>query len=184
MTADVIVVGDGPAGLQCALLLAKNEMDVHVFGEDETYLHDAYLYNYLGIEAIHGSEFAEIGRAQCEKYGAELHETTVESAEATDDGYRVTTSAGETHTAERLVLTEGDSREVARSLDLETDEDGVVQADKHGNTSRENVYAGGWTSRDNRIQAAVSVGDGAAIALTILSEEHGRQFHDFDVPEE
>ncbi|MDY6766446.1 MAG: FAD-dependent oxidoreductase [Candidatus Nanohaloarchaea archaeon] len=106
-----------------------------------------------------------------------------ELATVTGETVTVETGDGDTRTADYLVLTEGDSRDVADAVGLETDEDGVVKADKYGNTSLDNVYAGGWTARDNRIQAAISVGDGAAIALTILSEENGTQFHDFDVPE-
>jgi flavin-dependent dehydrogenase len=36
---DVIVIGDGPGGLSAALFLAKNKMDVVVFGEDKTAMH-------------------------------------------------------------------------------------------------------------------------------------------------
>ncbi|MDY6762073.1 MAG: FAD-dependent oxidoreductase [Candidatus Nanohaloarchaea archaeon] len=180
---DVIVVGDGPAGLQAALLLAKNGMETVVYGTDETYMHDAYLYNYLGIDEVHGSDFMETARQQVEDHGAELVDAEVVDAAVTGDDVTVETAGGEEAAADYLVLTEGDARGVAESVGLETTEDGAVNADKYGNTSEEGVYAGGWTARDNRIQAAISVGDGAAIALTILSEEKGTEFHDFDVPE-
>ena len=52
--AKIIVVGDGPGGLSCALFLAKNEMDVTVFGKDDTAMHYAELHNYLGIPKILG----------------------------------------------------------------------------------------------------------------------------------
>lgn len=181
---EVIVVGDGPAGLQCVLLLAKNDADVTVFGTDETYMHDAYLHNYLGIREIHGSEFTEIARDQVREYGAELAEVEVVDADASGDGVTVETAEGDTHTGDYLVLTAGDGPSLAETLDLEMAEDGVVAADKYGNTSVDRVYAGGWTARDSRIQAAIAAGDGAAIALTILSEEKGTAFHDFDVPPE
>ncbi len=179
---DVLIVGDGPAGLQAALLLAKNGMDVDVLGTDETYLHDAYLYNYLGIEEIHGSEFAEIARDQCESHGARLHDAEAVDAAHEDGTFTVETADGDRHRADYLVLTEGDAREVSDALGVAFTDDGVVDTDKHGRTSIDGAYAGGWTARDNRIQAAISVGDGAAIALDILSAENDRQFHDFDVP--
>lgn len=181
---DVVVVGDGPAGLQAALLLAKNGLDVVVLGEDETYMHDAYLYNYLGIEEIHGSAFMETAREQARSVDAELRDVMAVDAERSADGFDVETADGNDISTEYLVLTEGDSRDIADKLGLEREEGDAVKTDKYGTTSMENVYAGGWTARDNRIQAAISVGDGAAIALTILSEEKGTAFHDFDVPPE
>ncbi|MDY6769684.1 MAG: FAD-dependent oxidoreductase, partial [Candidatus Nanohaloarchaea archaeon] len=158
---DVIVVGDGPAGLQAALLLAKNGMDTVVLGQDDTYMHDAYLYNYLGVEAVHGSDFMETARQQVEEHGAELRTGEAVDATTDADGVVVETADGDTVEADHLVLAEGDDRAVAEALALEMDEDGVVAADRYGNTSEERVYAGGWTTRDNRIQAAISVGDGA-----------------------
>lgn len=182
-----LVVGDGPTGLSAALFLAKNDMDVQVVGENETYLHDAYLYNYLGIDEIDGSQFVAVARDQCEQFGADLHVGMAEFVEQRDEGgFKVETTHGEHFGAKYLILTEGDSRELSKSLGLEfEDMNGteVVKTDKYGRTSMENVYAGGWTARNNKIQAAISVGDGAAIALDILSKEHDRQFHDFDVPE-
>ena len=50
--ASVVIVGDGPGGLSAALFLAKNGQDVTVFGTDDTAMHYAYLYNYLGIPEI------------------------------------------------------------------------------------------------------------------------------------
>ena len=52
--ADVLIIGDGPGGLSAALFLAKNDMNVTVFGQNKTLMHDAMLYNYLGIPQITG----------------------------------------------------------------------------------------------------------------------------------
>ena len=70
--SDVLIVGDGPAGLSAALFLAKDEMSVKVFGQDQTLMHKAMVYNYLGIPEITGSEFQKVSRQQVEKFGAEL----------------------------------------------------------------------------------------------------------------
>ena len=87
---DVIVVGDGPAGLSAALFTAKNGLDTVVFGTDDTTMHKAYLYNYLGIEEIHGTEFMETARDQVRDHGAELvdrvaHEATGDVGRARDE---------------------------------------------------------------------------------------------------
>lgn len=182
----VNIIGDGPTGLTAALYLAKNGIKhVSVFGENETYMHDAYLYNYPGIDAMHGSAWVKTVRDQCNEFGATLRTALVKKIEPMHGGFRITTSDGAHYGSKYLVLAEGDSRALSKSLGLEfehLDGDDVVKADKYGRTSMENVYAGGWTIRNNKIQAVISAGDGASIALDILSKEEGRQFHDFDVP--
>lgn len=183
MAADVAIVGDGPCGLSCALLAAKNDLSVQVFGSDETAMHSAYLYNYLGVEESDGTAFMERARKQCRGVGAELTEAVVSEVRADGDGFVVEADAGDQHRARYLVLATGTDRELAQALGLEMDGD-VIQVDRDGRTSQDGVYAGGWATRGHKIQAAISVGDGAAIALAILSEEKGKPFHDFDTPPE
>lgn len=179
---DVVIVGDGPTGLSAALLLSKNGLDPVVIGENETSMHSALLKNYLGIKEEEGTPFMERAREQVSKFGTELREGRVTSVDKATDGFQVETEEGDSVTADRLVLATGTSRDLGEQLGL-TYEGNVIEADKNGRTSLEDVYAGGWATRAQKIQAAISVGDGAAIALDILSEEHGDPFHDFDVPE-
>ena len=78
---DVIVVGDGPGGLSAALFLAKNEMSVTVFGKDETLMHKALLYNYLGIPKMPGPEFPQVAREQVTRVGGVIADVEVRSVE-------------------------------------------------------------------------------------------------------
>ncbi|MGB1719923.1 MAG: NAD(P)/FAD-dependent oxidoreductase, partial [Candidatus Latescibacterota bacterium] len=95
--SDVLIVGDGPAGLSAALFLAKNEMSVKVFGQDQTLMHKAMVYNYLGIPEITGSEFQKIGRQQVEKFGAELLGREVSGVEKGEGSFTVHTDDGARH---------------------------------------------------------------------------------------
>lgn len=176
---NVVVIGDGPTGLSAALLLAKNEMEVDVLGQDKTAMHKAYLYNFLGIEEVSGSDKMERAREQVKSWGTRLHDELAAKVESDPQGYRVTTDNGDVYHCRYLVLATGKDPRLADQLGLDREED-TVTADLWGRTSRTNVYAGGWLIRGGKIQAAISVGDGAAIALDILSRETGKEFHDFD----
>lgn len=178
----VVVIGDGPAGLSAALFLAKLDAEVEVFGQDETLMHKAYLYNYLGIEEISGTDFMAVGRRQVERFGARIHDVPVSAIEPGDGGFSVRADDGATYDADYVVLASGKKRELATALGLEVDEDGGVAADRNGRTAVDKVYCVGWTSRTAKIQAIISAGDGAAAALDILSREAGKDIHDFDVP--
>jgi thioredoxin reductase len=179
--AKVIIVGDGPGGLSAALFLAKKEQDVTVFGQDNTAMHYALLYNYLGIPKILGSDFMEIARQQVTDFGAELIDLEVTGVEPGEDGFTVTTADGVTHTADYVVIAEGKGHELSDALGLERTADGVV-VDRNARSSIDGVYVVGRATKMKRSQAIISAGEGASAALDILSTEAGRDVLDYDSP--
>ncbi len=182
--ANVIVVGDGPGGLSAALFLAKNGVEVTVYGQDKTAMHAAQLKNYLGIEDMHGSAFQERARAQVVSFGASVEDARVESVTRGEDGFTLTLEGGEERTASYLVLSEGKSPRLAKMLGLAHDEASGIQTDDYGLTDVEGLYVVGRLRRPGRSQAIISAGDGAASAIDILSREKGEAFMDWDVPGE
>ncbi len=92
--ATIAVVGDGLGGLSAALFLAKAGHSVRVYGTDQTAMHYAYLYNYLGIPEAPGSEFQRIARHQVAGFGAELRPERVTSVAVEDDGFRISVEEG------------------------------------------------------------------------------------------
>ncbi|HIE22566.1 MAG TPA: NAD(P)/FAD-dependent oxidoreductase [Acidimicrobiia bacterium] len=179
--ATVIVVGDGPGGLSAALFLAKNGHEVKVFGTDKTAMNYAYLYNYLGIPEISGTEFQRIARRQASGFGAELINEEVTTVAAADGGFDVTTGSG-THHADYLILTEGKDPELARSLGVKVNDSGAVVVDNDFRSSVDRVYVVGRAVRPTRSQAIISAGAGAAAALDILAREAGKDVQDWDTP--
>ena len=176
---DVLILGDGPAGLSAALFLAKNGHGVTVFGTDGTPMHKAMLYNYLGIESMTGSDFQQLARKQVREQGAAIVDAEATAAEKTADGFRVT-AGGENYTGQYLLFASGPKPALAESVGLTLNKNGTIDADRDGRTSIDRCYAAGWSVRPDKVQAIISAGDGAAAALDILSVEKGKPFHDFD----
>lgn len=180
---DVIVIGDGPGGLSAALFLAKNKLDVVVFGQDKTAMNYALVKNYLGIPEILGTEFQRVARQQVTSLGARLRDDAVEAiAAAPGSGFRATLASGEQVTARYLVLSEGKGPRLAKTLGLAFDEANGIATDRNARTSVEGVYVVGRSARPGRSQAIISAGDGAAAAIDILSREKGENFLDWDEP--
>ena len=181
---DVVVVGGGPAGLSAALFTAKNGLDTAVFDTDDTWMHYAHLFNYLGIESVDGEAFLEDAREQVDGFGADRRQgVAVTDVAADGDGFTVTAEDGE-HTARYVILATGDDRELAESLGCELTESGLVDVDVTMETSVEDAYATGAMVRAEEYQAVISAGDGGAAALNVLSKEKGEGFHDFDTPDD
>ena len=178
--ASVLVVGDGPGGLSAALFLAKNGMDVAVFGQDTTPMHKAMLYNYLGIPELTGSEFQRISRNQVESQGASIEDVQVAGIEKTPTGFTLTTEGGATCEGQYLILAAGTNVKLGVSIGLERGPDGL-ECDRDGRTAVEGLYVVGWSTRLRKTQAIISAGQGASAALDILSIEAGEDVHDFDV---
>ena len=181
--SDVVVIGDGPGGLSAALFLAKNDLEVVVFGKDETAMHWAMLYNYLGIPEISGSDFQDVGRQQVHDHGGKLVDDVVTSVTRGDDGFTVHTAGGRKEVVDHVVVSEGKNPEVIDDLDVNRDEKGTVLVDRWGRTNVPDVYAVGRMVRPGRSQAIISAGDGAAAAIDILAKRAGKvKWADWDTP--
>jgi thioredoxin reductase len=176
----VLVVGDGPGGLSAALFLAKKGAEVTVFGVDQSDMHRAMLYNYLGIPEIKGSDFQKIARDQVKGFGATIQDVRVTGIERATEGFLVVTEDGGQHSGKYLILAEGKKLELAKSLDLPRTPEGV-EVDSVGRTSVEGLYVIGRGAGIPRSQAIISAGQGATAALDILSAEAGKHVNDYDV---
>lgn len=177
--ANVIIIGDGPAGLSAALFLAKKELDVTVFGKDETPMHYAMLYNYLGIPEIRGSEFQKVAHKQVTGFGAKLNDVAVTNLEKTASGFAVTTEDGGRYESKYVIIAEGKGLKLADSLGLAKTKTGV-EVDHDGRTAIDGLYVVGRSARIQRSQAIISAGLGAIAALDILAREAGKDVVDYD----
>lgn len=178
---DVAIIGDGPGGLSAALFLAKNGLEAVVYGEDKTAMHWAQIKNYLGLPETHGSEFQKRAREQVASFGARLESRHVDAVQREDGGFSVQLAGGEKVKVRYVILSEGKSPRLARELGLAFDGPAVV-TDRNGRTSVPGVYAVGRLARPERSQAIISAGDGAVVALDILSAEKGQPVVDWDSP--
>lgn len=180
--ANVIVVGDGPGGLSAALFLAKNDHDVCVYAQDDTPMHYAQLYNYLGIADISGTDFQRRARDQVEAVGAVLRDEEVVEVGTDGDAFTVRTDQGRDDRADYLVLAGGKAaQKLADALGASV-VDGHVEVDNEYGTDVDGLYAVGRVARPERSQAIISAGAGAAAALDIMSREAGRDVVDWDTP--
>ena len=178
--ASIGIVGDGPGGLSAALFLAKNGHDVTVYGTDETAMNYAYLYNYLGIPEVDGTEFQRIARGQVEGFGARVLAEKVQSVTKAE-GFQVNVENA-SYEYDYLIMTEGKNPELARALGVAEDESGAIEVDRDYRSSIERVYVIGRSARPERSQAIISAGAGATAALDILAAEAGKNVQDWDTP--
>lgn len=182
--AAITIVGDGPAGLSAALFLAKNDHDVVVYGQDDTAMHYAHLYNYLGVPDIDGSEFQQRAREQVASHGAKLADAEVSSVVRETDGFTVTTADGDERVSDHVVVAGAQgSRSLLEEAGAEI-ADGAPTVDQHYRTTVDGLYAVGRVARPNRSQAIISAGAGAVAALDILSRIAGEDVTDWDTPDD
>jgi thioredoxin reductase len=180
---DVIVVGGGPAGLSAGLFTQKNGLETILFDTDETWMHNAHLFNYLGIGSVDGSAFLATANEQVDSFGVERKQgEEVVNITDTDNEFTVETADGE-YSARYVVLATGANRDLADTLGCSFDGD-IVDVDLTMETSVTDAYATGAMVRAEEWQAVIAAGDGAAAALNILSKEKGEHYHDFDVPDD
>ncbi|MBP1906593.1 thioredoxin reductase [Paenibacillus turicensis] len=185
--AEVIVIGAGPAGASAALFLAKAGKETLVLDSNSSMTKRAWLENHYGVKELTGPQLLEIGREQAEKFGAKFIEEKVTVVD-TNGGQTVyvKTESGRNYRAEHVIFATGALTDLASATGLEL-VDGreprikkVIDTDRYGRTSRPRLWAAG-TVAGTSVHTIITSGDGAKVAIEIISELNGERYVDHDV---
>jgi thioredoxin reductase len=140
---DVVVIGGGAAGSSGALALSRARRAVLVIDDGTPRNARAgHVHNYLGREGATPAELLAQGRAEVAGYGGLFRDGRVESAERTDDGFRVTLADGGEVRARRLLVTTGLADELPAVPGV---------AELFGTDVLHCPYCHGWEVRDQPI---------------------------------
>lgn len=163
---DVAIVGGGPAGLTGALWLARYlHSVVLVDSGDPRNWETRGVNGFLGESGIRPSQLRGYGRAECERYGVELVDDSVERAtNRNGDSFALELKSGRTISARRVLLAIG-------IKDVWPDIEGLDRC--YGETVHVCPDCDGYESRGRKI-AIVGKGRkavGMALALTTWTEK-------------
>mgnify|MGYP001413813404 FL=1 len=184
---DIAIIGGGPAGATAALYAAKAGKKTLLIDNDKGMTRRALMKNYYGIEEIDGPTMVDTGLKQAENFGATLVKETAQDLKRTGSSFAITTNNG-SYEAKYVILTTGASVSFAEKAGIKTKAgtepriSKVVDVDADGRTSMEGVWAAGtWAGVS--VHAIITAGDGAKVAINVISEMNGERYVDHDVLE-
>lgn len=182
--AEIVVIGAGPTGLSCALFLAKAGRKVTVVDSGQTIIRRADLRNYLGFpDGLPGFELIARGKSQLENFGGILITGKPVRVEPNDKGFLITVAEMEIK-AQQIVLATGMSVAIAESLGIPVVRgvyaNRILETDERGHAKLKGVWAAGVVA-GMPVQAIIGAGDGARVAVNLLSEIRRSIYLDHDI---
>ncbi|WP_274649802.1 FAD-dependent oxidoreductase [Paenibacillus humicola] len=182
---EIAIIGAGPAGGSAALFAAKAGKKTVFFDSDQSVTKRAWLENHYGVAEISGPDMVEIGKKQAQKFGAELVSSKVTGLQRTDGGIRIEAESG-TYEAKHVILATGFFTDLAEGAGLKTKPGTeprvktILDVDAAGKTNVEGVWAAG-TCAGVSVHTIITAGDGAKVAINVISELNGERYVDHDV---
>lgn len=183
---DILIIGAGPAGGSAALFAAKAGKKVVVVDNDHGLTKRAWLDNHYGVNGISGPDLLAVGKEQATKFGAEFVQDKANLIEQADHGLRVKTESGAVYEAQHVIIATGFGMDVVEASGIQTAAGKeprvakIVDVDGEGRTSMPHVWAAGVIAGVS-MHTIVTAGDGAKVAINVLSEMNGQRHVDHDV---
>jgi thioredoxin reductase (NADPH) len=185
---DVAIVGGGPAGASAATFTARAGLQTVLIDADAGMTRRAMVNNHLGFpDGVTGPELVDNGKAQAAHAGAEVVDgKVVELQRQGDQGFAVRTEDGKNYEAKQVILTLGANPELARAAGInvkvgtEPRIKEIVDVDAQGKTSMPGVWAAG-TAAGVSVHTIVTAGDGARVAINLISDTKGERHVDHDM---
>jgi thioredoxin reductase len=184
---DLAIVGGGTAGASAATFAGRAGLNAVVIDADKGMTRRAMLNNHLGFpEGISGPELIERGRQQAEKSGATWIQAEANGLERRDDGFVLAADDGQTVEAREVLLTTGANVALAKAAGVETRQGTepriaeVISVDADGRASVPGIWAAGVAAGIS-VHTIITAGDGARVAINIISGQKGQRWVDHDV---
>jgi thioredoxin reductase (NADPH) len=183
---DVAIVGGGPAGASAATFTARAGLSTVVIDADAGMTRRAMVNNHLGFpEGVKGPDLVDNGKMQAARAGAEIVDGKVVGLDKSGDGFTVKTEDGKSFETKQVILTLGANAELARTAGIRTKEGTeprireIIDVDSQGRASVPGVWAAG-TIAGASVHTIITAGDGARVAINLISANKGERHVDHD----
>lgn len=185
MSYDIAIIGAGPSGASAALFAAKAGKKTLLIDSDQSITKRAWIENHYGVSEISGPDLIDVGKKQAAKFGAELVQSKVTGLAKSEGGVTLSTAEG-SYEAKHVILATGVLVDLAEGAGLLTKPGTepriktVYDVDAAGKTNIEGIWAAG-TAAGVSVHTIITAGDGARVAINVISELNGERYVDHDV---
>jgi thioredoxin reductase (NADPH) len=183
---DVIVIGGGPTGGSAALFTSKAGKKTLVIDNEKSITKKAWLDNHYGVDGISGPDLVEVGKKQATKFGAEWIEGEALDIKTSSNIHTVITEDEKKYETKHVILATGMSVQLAEKVGIKTTLGTepriktIIEVDQKGKTDIEGIWAAG-TVAGVSMHTIITSGDGAKVAINLISEMNGERYVDHDV---
>ncbi|GIN63473.1 hypothetical protein J27TS8_34660 [Robertmurraya siralis] len=182
---DVVIIGAGPAGASAGIFTAKAGKKTMILDNEKSVTKRAWLENHYGAPAISGPDLVETGKEQAKKFGAEIVEAEANEIKKNGSQLTVVTESGE-YEAKHVILATGMAVDLGEKSGVTTKPGteprikAIFDVDPSGKTNVEGIWAAG-TCAGVSMHTIITAGDGAKVAINIVSELNGERYVDHDI---
>ncbi|WP_239618802.1 FAD-dependent oxidoreductase [Cohnella mopanensis] len=182
---DIAIIGGGPAGASAAIFTAKAGKKTLVIDSDQSVTKRAWVENHYGVDGITGPDLVAIGKKQATKFGTEFVAAKATKLTA-GDGFITIETDGETYEAGHVILATGMLVDLAEASGVRTKPGTepriktIIECSPEGKSSIDNIWAAG-TVAGVSMHTIITAGDGAKVAINVISEINGDRYVDHDV---